>query len=119
MFTLHTYQGCSTCRAAVKWLNQQGIAFEELPIREKPPGTQALSAALRCRGGDLRALFNTSGRDYRALGLKDKLPGMSEGDAVALLAGNGNLVKRPFAYDLRRGVHLIGFRQDEWQAALA
>lgn len=37
MLKLYTYQKCSTCRDAVQWLTERGIAFTELPIRESPP----------------------------------------------------------------------------------
>ena len=115
---LYAYQGCSTCRNAVKWLRAHDIAFTEIPIRETPPSMAELRVMLKAHDGQLRLLFNTSGLDYRALGLKDKLPGMSTDEALQLLTENGNLVKRPFAVDAKRGVHLVGFREDEWVKAL-
>lgn len=118
MLTLHTYRNCSTCRAATQWLRAQGIAFEEHPIREQPPALDALRRAFDELGGDLRALFNTSGQDYRALGLKDRLPSMNRDEALQLLAGNGNLIKRPFAQDSQRGLTLVGFKESAWTAAL-
>jgi arsenate reductase len=118
MLKLYTYQGCSTCRNAVKWLKQHGVAFEEIPIREQPPTTLELEAALRSRGGDLGALFNRSGLEYRALGMKDKLPALSQSGALQLLSKNGNLVKRPFAIDEKRRVFLVGFKESEWETAL-
>lgn len=66
-------------------------------------------------GGGSRPV-NTSGLDYRGLGLKDKLPAMSEAEAIALLAGNGNLVKRPFVLGPKVG--LVGFDETVWAAAL-
>jgi arsenate reductase len=116
---LYAYQGCSTCRNAVKWLQQQGIPFAEIAIREQPPTTLELEAALKSRGGDLGALFNRSGLDYRALGMKDKLPAMSQSEALQLLSKNGNLVKRPFAIDEKKRVVLVGFKEPEWESALA
>lgn len=119
MLTLHTYRNCSTCRAAVQWLRRQNIAFEEHPIRDQPPSVEALRRALTDLGGDLRALFNTSGQDYRALNLKDRLPTMGVEEALQLLAGNGNLIKRPFAQDASRGLTLVGFKEAVWSDALA
>ncbi len=119
MLKLYAYSGCSTCRNAIKWLKQHAVPFEELAIRETPPPVAELKAMLAARGGDLRALFNVSGQDYRALGLKDKLPALSPEAALKLLAENGNLVKRPFAIDVKNGVCLNGFKESEWQAALA
>ena len=118
MLKVYAYQGCSTCKSAIKWLKGKSIAFEEIAIRETPPSVVELKAMLQSRG-ELRALFNTSGQDYRALNLKDKLPAMSTEEALKLLSSNGNLVKRPFVIDAKKGVHLVGFREDEWAAALA
>ena len=118
MLKLYAYQGCSTCRNAIKWLRAHDVAFEELAIRETPPTVKELKAMLAARG-DLRLLFNTSGTDYRALGLKDKLPTMSEAEALELLSTNGNLVKRPFAINEKAGVFLTGFKEPEWKQALA
>lgn len=119
MLTLHTYAKCSTCRDAVKWLRAQGIPFAEHPIRDQPPSLTSLQQALADLGGDLRALFNTSGQDYRALGLKDRLPTMAADEALRLLSENGNLIKRPFAQDPERGLTLTGFKEAAWAAALA
>jgi len=118
MLKLHAYSGCSTCRNAIKWLQQHAIPFEEIAIRETPPALADLKAMLAAHDGDLRKLFNVSGLDYRSLGLKDKLPTMSVDAALKLLAENGNLVKRPFAFDTKNKVHLVGFKEPEWQAAL-
>ncbi len=119
--TVYTYANCDTCRRAVKWLRAQGIAFTEKPIRETPPTPAELRMILARLGGPeaLRKLFNTSGVDYRAQKLGEKLPSMSEDEAIALLAGNGNLVKRPFALGAGAGagtggVGLVGFDEAKW-----
>ena len=117
MLRVHTYAKCDTCRKAGKFLRTQGVAFEEIPIRETPPTRAELRTMLAAQGGQLRKLFNTSGGDYKALGLSAKLPALSEAEALDLLAGNGNLVKRPFA--LGDGVALVGFDEATWCAALA
>lgn len=118
MLKLYAYQGCSTCRNAIKWLKQHDIAYNEIAIRETPPSVAELRAVLDACGGDLRRLFNTSGMDYRALGMKDRLPTMTTEAALKLLAANGNLVKRPFALDEAEKVFLVGFKDDEWAARL-
>lgn len=120
--TIYTYTKCDTCRRAVKWLRVHRIAFDEKPIRETPPTAAELRAMLVRLGGSgaLRKLFNTSGVDYRALKLGDKLPLMTESEALALLAGNGNLIKRPFVIGSgANGVGLVGFDEKTWAAALA
>jgi len=119
MLKIYSYKGCGSCRAAFKWLNEHGIDYSEVPIREQPPTLDELRQMLDARGGDLRALFNTSGQDYRQMGLKDRLPGTSEMEALGWLAIQGNLVKRPFVIDQERGIFLCGFKEQEWRAALA
>ncbi|MCH8473652.1 MAG: arsenate reductase family protein [Opitutales bacterium] len=111
--TVYTYQKCSTCRKATDWLRRQGLPFEEKPIRETPPTQSELAQMLRHKNGEIRKLFNTSGMDYRALGLKDKLSEMSTDEAFALLESNGNLVKRPFLLTNKGGA--VGFREPEWK----
>jgi arsenate reductase len=113
---IYTYAHCDTCRRATKWLRTQGLAFTEVAIRETPPSIAELRTLLAAQGGVLRRLFNTSGRDYRGQGLGEKLPAMSETEALALLARNGNLVKRPFL--LGPGAALAGFDEKAWAAAL-
>lgn len=119
MLKIYTYKSCSTCRNATAWLKAQSIRFEEHPIRETPPTLHELQSILAAREGNIRPLFNTSGLDYRALNLKDKLPSMKPEEALRLLQNNGNLVKRPFALDESKGIHLLGFRESEWRAALS
>lgn len=118
MLKVYAYQGCSTCRNALKWLRSQGIPHAEAAIRETPPSLAELRAMLKARG-QLRLLFNTSGLDYRAMNLKDRLPAMSEDEALDLLSRNGGLVKRPFAINAGQKVFLTGFNEAEWGRALA
>lgn len=116
MPTLYAYKNCDTCRKATKWLKENNVAHETKAIRETPPSISELKSALKANGGDLRKLFNTSGGDYRDLGLKDKLPTMSEAEALDLLSKNGNLVKRPFL--IGKDVALTGFSESAWSEAL-
>lgn len=118
MLTVYTYANCSTCRDATKWLNARGIKFAEHPIRETPPTVAELKSMLAAKDGNLRAIMNTSGMDYRALGLKDKLPTMSQDEVLKLLTKSGNLVKRPFVIDSSADIFLTGFKEPEWKAAL-
>lgn len=115
MITVYAYKNCSTCRNALKWLTARAIAHDVKAIRETPPSIAELKAALQSHNGDLRKLFNTSGMDYRSLGLKDRLPDMTEAAALALLHENGNLVKRPFV--IGDGISLVGFKEAEWEKA--
>jgi len=112
---VYAYKGCDTCRKALKWLREREIPFEEVAIRETPPTVAELKQVLVRYDGEPRRLFNTAGGDYRAMGMKDRLPGMADDEALALLAGHGNLVKRPLV--VGGGVALAGFKPDEWESA--
>jgi arsenate reductase len=116
MLTLYTYAKCSTCRAASAYLRKRGVPFTEKPIRAQPPTLPELRAML-VQLGDVRKLFNTSGRDYRELGLGAALPKLSTAQALRLLAGNGNLIKRPFVP--LAGGGLVGFKEGEWDQRIA
>ena len=113
---VYTYAACDSCRRAVKWLRANEIVFVERPIREQPPSVAEIKRAIENKKGELRRVFNTSGQDYRAFGLSDRLPNLSQADAVALLSGNGRLVKRPFLSG--SGYATAGFDEDEWTALL-
>ncbi len=113
---VYTYKNCSTCKKATKWLDANGIAYDELPIRETPPTKKELEQMLGHLDGQTKKLFNVSGQDYRQLGLKDRVASMSKAEAFELLRGNGNLVKRPFL--IGDGVGLVGFKEDAWADAL-
>ena len=114
---IYTYKNCGSCKKATKWLAEQGISFDELPIRDTPPSVEELQLMLGYQNGELRKLFNTGGGDYLELNMKEKLPQMSDAEALDLLASRGNLVKRPFVLGV--GFGLVGFREADWKAALA
>ena len=113
---IYTYANCDTCRRAVKWLVAHDIAFDERHIRDTPPTPVELRSMLAAYDGELRRLFNTSGRDYREQKLGEQLPTMKADQAIAMLAANGNLVKRPFLLGQR--IALVGFAEPAWQVAL-
>ena len=110
------YSKCSTCKKALKWLDDQGISYALRDIKTENPSEAELREWLRKSGLPLKRFFNTSGLQYRALGLKDRLPGMSEDAQLELLASDGMLVKRPLLID--GDTVLTGFKQAEWEAAL-
>lgn len=111
------YPKCSTCQKAKRYLEERGVAFEDRPIHTQPPTVEELRAWQAKSGLPLKRFFNTSGRSYQALGLKDKLPGLSEDEQLELLAGDGMLVKRPIL--VTEETVLVGFKQGAWDAALS
>ncbi len=117
MWKVYAYAGCDTCRKALRFFTERGIRHTVVPIREQPPTRPELRRMLKHCGGEIRRLFNTSGQDYRAMGLGQKLPDLPEAEALELLAGNGNLVKRPFVLTPNGGT--VGFRPADWEQLAA
>lgn len=109
---VYEYKNCGTCKKAISFLDKKGIKYEKVPIRENPPTQAELKEMLKVVGSS-KKLFNTSGGDYKEMGLKDKLDSMPLEEQLKLLAGNGNLVKRPFV--LGKGIALVGFKEEEWE----
>ena len=94
------YPPCSTCKKAKKWLDDHELKewYEK-------------------SGLELKKFFNTSGMKYKELGLKDKLPNMSEEEKLELLGTDGMLVKRPLV--IGEDFVLVGFKEKEWEERLA
>lgn len=110
------YPKCTTCKKAKRWLDDRGVSYDERNIKEQNPTAEELSVWQSRSGEPLRKFFNTSGMLYRAYGLKDRLPGMTEEEMLTLLASDGMLVKRPLLIT-DDGV-LIGFKEEQWAQAL-
>lgn len=116
MYLFIHYPKCSTCQKAKKWLEAQGVAFEARHIVEENPTAEELSKWIAASGQPVKKFFNTSGLKYKELGLKDKLPSMTDEEQIALLATDGMLVKRPLV--IGEEVVLAGFKEDKWAEAL-
>ena len=113
---VYCYSKCTTCKKALKWLDDRGIAYEPADIKADHPDETALRQYHALSGYPLKRFFNTSGLPYRELGLAGKLPSMSEDEQFALLASDGMLVKRPLV--VGDGFVLTGFREEEWAEKL-
>ena len=110
------YPKCTTCQKAKKFLDEHGADYTPRHIKEENPTVAELRDWWQASGMPLKKFFNTSGMQYRALGLKDRLPGMGEEEQLELLASDGMLVKRPVL--VGDGFVLTGFRQAEWEEKL-
>ncbi|UXR65419.1 arsenate reductase family protein [Bdellovibrio bacteriovorus] len=142
MLKVYEYAKCSTCVKALKFLDGKKVKYDKLPIVDKAPSQKELKemlAAMKERGGSIRNLFNTSGVMYKEMKLSEKLPSMTEAEAInntsgvmykemklseklpsmteaeaiKLLSENGKLVKRPFV--IGDNIHLVGFKEDDWK----
>ena len=107
------YRKCSTCQRALKWLEEHHVKFEERPIAEANPSYEELKQWYQLSGLPLKKFFNTSGLLYKDMGLKDKLPELSDEEQLRLLATNGMLVKRPLV--VGDDYVLVGFKEAEWE----
>lgn len=110
------YPKCSTCRKAEKYLQEHNIEYTKRDIKTDNPTADELRAWQKNSGLPLKKFFNTSGLQYKALGLKDKLPQLNEEEQLQLLAADGMLVKRPLL--LADGNVLVGFKETEWAEKL-
>ena len=110
------YPKCSTCQKARKWLDGRGAAYDLRDIKEERPTEAELRSWVKKSGLDVRRFFNTSGMQYRALNLKERLPQMSEDEMYALLATDGMLVKRPLL--ITDETVIPGFREEAYAEAV-
>lgn len=114
---VYEYENCSTCKSALKFLNEKGVKYEKVCIVDTPPTESELKRMLgfiKAAGGALKNLFNTSGVIYREKNIAAKLKeGMTESEAIKLLSGNGKLIKRPFLLTKNGGT--VGFKPKVWE----
>ncbi|MDO4316239.1 MAG: arsenate reductase family protein [Oscillospiraceae bacterium] len=110
------YPKCTTCQKARAYLDAKGVSYDFRDIKLENPTADELRTWWQASGLPLKKFFNTSGLQYKALNLKDRLPAMTEEEQLQLLATDGMLVKRPIL--VGEGFVLTGFRQAEWEAKL-
>ncbi len=110
------YPRCSTCKKARKWLDDHAAVYETRDISEDNPTEAELRAWQKKSGLPLKRFFNTSGMQYRALSLAERLPAMSEDEQFAILASDGMLVKRPLL--ITDDTVIPGFKEESYAAAV-
>ena len=116
MIKVYCYDKCSTCKKALKWLDDNSVEYQSIDIKGDHPDEKTLRSLHKKSGLPLKKFFNTSGMLYRDMGLSKKLPEMSEDDMFGLLASDGMLVKRPL---LIAGDKVIpGFKEETWKEAI-
>jgi len=114
--TFICYPKCTTCQKARAWLDEHHITYNFRDIKLENPTYDELAAWHERSGLPLKKFFNTSGLLYKSMGLKDKLPQMSEDEMLKLLATDGMLVKRPLL--VSDEFMLVGFKETEWAERL-
>ncbi|MDQ3001433.1 MAG: Spx/MgsR family RNA polymerase-binding regulatory protein [Fibrobacterota bacterium] len=115
MLKFYGYKKCNTCRNAEKVLTKLGKTYEFVDITEAPPSQAALKKIIQQSGMELKKFFNTSGVQYKELNIKDKVTGMNESQILAMLAGNGRLLKRPLVTDGTKST--VGFDEAAFSKA--
>lgn len=113
---IYYYPSCSTCKKALKWLDNNEIAYEKKHIVDAKLTTKEIEDIFKKSGLPIQKLFNTSGRVYKELNLKEKMKDMTEKEKLELLASDGMLLKRPIL--VNRTFALIGFKEDEYKEKL-
>ncbi len=112
MYKVYCYSKCSTCKKALKYLDDKNIKYELIDIKENNPSKEVLKEVHNKSNKELKKLFNTSGLLYKEYELSKKIPNMTEDEMYDILASNGMLVKRPLL--ISDDFALIGFKEDEW-----
>lgn len=116
MLKVLCYSRCTTCKKAIKWLDENNISYDLRPIKEENPSYEELKKWYEMSGLPLKKFYNTSGMLYKSMELKDKLPGMTDEEQLRLLATDGLLVKRPLV--VGEDFVLLGFKEAEWEEKL-
>ncbi|MED4071212.1 arsenate reductase family protein [Priestia endophytica] len=111
--TIYEYPKCSTCRNAKKWLDEHNVEYNAIHIVENPPSKEEIKELYEKSGLELKKFFNTSGKKYRELGLKDKVASASNEELFEILASDGMLLKRPIVTDGEKVT--VGFKDDTFQ----
>ncbi len=110
--TFYWYPNCSTCKKAKKWFDDHDIAYEAVHIVDETPTKDQLLTLIENSGLPAKKFFNTSGKKYRELGMKDKLTDATVEEMANYLASDGMLIKRPIVTDGTRVT--VGFKENEF-----
>lgn len=108
--TFYWYPKCGTCRKAKKWFEDNGVDYNAVHIVDHPPTKEELLTLFDKSGLPPKKFFNTSGKRYRELNLKEKINGMTKEDMAEILASDGMLIKRPIVTDGEKVT--VGFKEE-------
>ncbi|CDQ19321.1 arsenate reductase [Halobacillus karajensis] len=111
--TFYWYPNCGTCKKAKKWLDDEGLDYESVHIVNDPPSKEQLKNLIASSNQPAKKFFNTSGKKYRELNMKEKLKEAEEDEMIAWLASDGMLIKRPILTDGEKTT--VGFKPEEFE----
>ena len=104
---------CGTVKKARAWLADQGIEYEWVDIREKPPKKTQLARWMKEFGS--KPMKNTSGGAYRALGPEKKT--WSDAQWLAAFTEDSMLLKRPVV-EVEGKPRAVGFKVEVYAEKL-
>ena len=113
---VYYYPACGTCKKALAYMKAHNIEGELRHIVETPPKVEELKEVMVRGNIPINKMFNTSGKKYRELNMKEKIPKMSEEALLELLASDGMLIKRPVV--LSDKACMVGFKEEAWEKLL-
>ncbi|MBU9710465.1 arsenate reductase family protein [Evansella tamaricis] len=111
--TFYQYPACGTCKKAQKWLDNNNIPYEAVHIVNNPPTKDEIKELYEKSDLELKKFFNTSGKKYRELGVKDKIKTATEEELLDILASDGMLIKRPILTDGEKVT--VGFKEETFE----
>lgn len=112
--TLYGIPNCDTVKKARKWLDGKGIAYGFHDYKKQGADAGKIAGWVGQAGWE--KVLNRAGTTFRKLPDADK-EGLDADKAVAVMAANPSAIKRPIVE--HPGGLLVGFREDEWEGALA
>lgn len=110
---VYCYSRCGTCKKAIKYLKDNHIEYDLKDISIDVPTREELKIYIELYGKGIKPFFDTSGKLYRELNIKDKIKDMTLDEAVELLSENGMLIKRPLLINDNKV--LVGFKENEYE----
>lgn len=116
MKIFYQYPNCTTCKRAKNFLEKNNIKFEEKNLKDVTLSKEDIKNVLGSMS--LKSIFNTSGKTYRNLNLKNTFHTLTKDDAIDLLHKNSSLIKRPILIDNENKIFLIGFKEKDWEILL-
>ena len=111
--TLYGIPNCDTVKKARVWLDARGIACAFHDYKKLGADPAKLADWVAEAGWEV--LLNRAGTTFRKLPDADK-QGLEATRAIALMAAQPSCIKRPVVE--HSGGLLVGFKPDEWAAAL-
>ena len=111
--TFYWYPNCGTCKKAKKWLEENNVNYEAVHIVEETPSKEQLLTFIKKSDLPAKKFFNTSGKKYRELNIKDKIKDATDGEMAEILASDGMLIKRPLA--VKGDKVTVGFKEEVYE----